>query len=197
MSTFTWTRGAGPGRRRRPRAARDRLGAATTVGVSRAVDDLGRPPRRDGSERRRIGAVDPRVAQLDPLVDEGHGQAARPRASSAARGDVGRAVPVAVGLHDRAQRGTGATSAREQRGVVAHGRDVDLGPGRAGAPLSHRVPSQAPNPLRPRPSPESQPATRSGRSPATSPSAGPSAGRAAVDVGAEGGRLGGRAPRGP
>ena len=136
------------------------------------------------------------LAQLHPLVDEGHGEAAG-APGQRGPGHRGSAVAVSMGLDHRAELG-GHAETGQNGGVVRHCGQVDLGPRRAGASLGHRhhvtgnpgLPSHghrfghaADTPFAPFAlcapyspcapcAPESTLPTSSGRSPATRPSAG-------------------------
>ena len=102
VSTFTWTATGGPAAAAAALKARDPL-----CGVQRRREPVGQRRRRGGGialaqqEDRRRDAV---LAQLDPLVDQGHGE---PPCAAGQRGPGhGRpTVAVAVRLDDRAELG--------------------------------------------------------------------------------------------
>ena len=81
-----------------------------------------------GSDSSRIGAVDPRLAELATLLDQGDRE---PGGSAGERRlrRPDRPVPVAEGLDDRAELGRG-DQVGQQPGVVPDGVQVDLGPRR-------------------------------------------------------------------
>ena len=118
--------------RKRRRVALDhRLGQRLDTG--RGVHGRREPRRHDrgGRGRDRLGehedrCVDAGLAQLDALFDEGH---AEHRSSGFDRRPSrrDRAVPVAVGLHDREHSGRCRDRA-ELGNVVAKRREIDLRP---------------------------------------------------------------------
>ena len=153
---------------RAPEATRRRLGgdgqpAATgprcsTVGVSPPATTASAMASAAARTSSRIGRVDPGLAQLDPLVDQGHRQPGgaalerRPGHGRRRRGRRRRPSPPRTGA-------AGAPDRRSSSALWRIGAEVDLGPGRPGPALSHwhRSDSQSR-------------ATRVGRSPATRPS---------------------------
>ena len=120
-----------PGRRRE--------GLDAAGGVQRRREPVGQ--RRVGGvgtalAEQQHGSRDAVLAQLHSLVDQRDGES--PRAPGHGRpGHRRPAVPVAVGLDHRTQLGR-RRDAGQHGGVVGHGRQVDLGPGRARATLGHR-----------------------------------------------------------
>ncbi len=107
---------------------RERVDAGRGVHERReAVRDhgLGRGGHRLRQHEDR--RVDAGLAQLHTLLDQRDREAV---GAGLQRGPAhrDRAVAVAVGLHHRAQRAAGATSARNDADVRADRREVDLGP---------------------------------------------------------------------
>ena len=133
VSTLTWTATGAARRGRGGAEGGDPLG-----GVERRREPVGQRGVRGGGialaqeEHRRGDAV---LAQLDALVDQRHGQ---PAGAAGQRGPGHRRSPVAVavGLDHRAELGRRRQAGQHGR-VVRHGGQVDLGPGRARAPLGH------------------------------------------------------------
>ena len=130
-----------------------------TVGTSRratasAIASSG------GSDRSRIGAPMPASRSATPSSTRATASQLGP-ALEGGPGHRHRAVAVAVGLDHRAQ-GAGCDSAARSDGVVAHGVEVDVGPGRPPA-VSHRRPVAGPCPQPPTSS--RRPPGRAGRRP--------------------------------
>ena len=133
VSTLTWTATGRPGRGRCRAEGGDPLG-----GVQRRREPVGQRRGRGGGialaqQEHRCG--DAVLAQLHPLVDQCDGEPSR---AAGQRGPGHRRPPVAVavGLDHRAELGRSGQAGQHRRVVRDRGQ-VDLGPGRARAPLGH------------------------------------------------------------
>src|ERR1019366_9116410 len=132
----------------------DRGGAVGPDHRAECPDTAPRVQRRDQPAGHRLGhrldrglgqqedrRLDAGLPEGHPLLHQGHGQPGR----AAGQGGPGHRqgpVPVAVGLHHRAQGGRAGHRA-EDRSVVLHGIEVDVGPHRP-PPVSHVDPPARP-----------------------------------------------------
>jgi len=117
----------------------------TEQGLPHAAEGGHQLPVEAGAQLLRLGEVaehqqrmlDARLAQLHPLLQRGHPEAAGPAGGGGARHRHGT-VAVAIGLDHRHQVGTRGQMAAERRGVGADRRLAHLHPG----PLTRMGPQQ-------------------------------------------------------